>query len=111
MRSLVAEIFHSLSRNSAVASPNSSSCGPITTRIGPSVTAGRSIARSTAPLAAATCEFVTGLQRARVGTAETGAGIDRETAEHRLAPHAAFDREIAEGAAARKTEVKAFAIR
>src|SRR5215470_13606052 len=51
MRSLVAEIFHSLSRNSILASSeNSSSWGPSTTRIGPEV-AGSSIRRSATPLA------------------------------------------------------------
>jgi hypothetical protein len=56
MRSLVAEIFHSLSTNSfLVSSANSSSCGPQTTRIGASVAAGSSIRRSGAPLAAFVC--------------------------------------------------------
>src|SRR4051794_11234790 len=56
-------------------------------------------------------EFVTGLQRAGVGTTETRACIDGETAEYRFALHAALDREIAEGADPRKAERQAFAIR
>ena len=86
MRSLVADIFHSLSRNSFLASsPNSSSCGPITTRIGASVDGGK----IDPALGRAACgrrlQFVAGLQRARIGTAEAGARIHREAAEHRLA--------------------------
>ncbi len=86
MRSLVAEIFHSLSRNSSlVSSPNSSSCGPMhhaDRRVGRR--------RQFDPLLAGAAgrrhlQFVAGLQRARIGTAETGAGIDGEAAEHRLA--------------------------
>ena len=112
MRSLVAEIFHSLSRNSALlSSANSSSCGPITTRIGASATAGRSIRRSAAAARGRDLQFVAGLQRARIGAAETGAGIDREAAEHRLARNAALDREVAEGAAARKAERQGLAVR
>ena len=55
-------------------------------------------------------QFVAGLQRARIGAAEAGAGIDREAAEHRLAVHPAFDGEIAEGAAARDAELQALAV-
>ena len=55
-------------------------------------------------------QFVAGLQRARIGAAEAGAGIDGEAAEHRLAGDAAFDREIAERAAAGKAERQRLAV-
>ena len=55
-------------------------------------------------------QFVAGLQRARIGAAEAGAGIDGEAAEHRLARNAAFDREVAERAAAGKTQRQRLAI-
>ena len=112
MRSLVADILHSLSRNSLVASsPNSSSCGPITTRTGASTAAaGRSIRRSAAPLAARRRQFVAGLQRPRIWTAEAGACIDGEAAEHRLTRNPALDREVAEGTAARKAKRQGLAV-
>src|SRR6478752_659048 len=89
MRSLVADIFHSLARNSVLASSgNSSSCGPITTRIGAASGAGSSIRYSAAP----------------------GAGVHRKTAEHWLARNAALDGEIAERAAAGKAERQRLAI-
>src|SRR5436853_465163 len=49
MRSLVADIFHSLSmKRFLLSSANSSSCGPQRTRIGPLLAAGSSIRRSAA---------------------------------------------------------------
>ena len=65
-------------------------------------------------LGRATCglrlQFVAGLQRARIGAAEAGARVDREAAEHRLAGYAAFNREIAERAAAGKAECQRLAV-
>ena len=112
MRSLVAEIFQSLSRNSfLVSSANSSSCGPISTRIGASAIAVSSIRRSAAPLAGAVCNSSPALQRARIGTAEAGARIDGEATEHRFARDAALDREIAERAATGKAQRQRLAVR
>src|SRR4030088_1456761 len=112
MRSEVAEIFHSLSRKSFLASSaNSSSCGPNTIRIGASDVAGSSTRRSAAPLAGGGLQFVAGLEWPRIGAAETGARVHGQTAEHRLALHAAFDREVAERTATGKTECQRLAIR
>jgi len=96
MRSLVADIFHSLSTNSfLVSSANSSSCGPHTTRIGAADVAGSSIRRSGRAAGSLGLQFVSGLQGTRIGAAEARPRVDGEAAEHRLAGNAAFDREIA----------------
>ena len=112
MRSLVAEIFHSLSRNSALASigelvvlrPHDEADRPGSRRGQLDPAFGRA-ARGLH------LKLVAGLQRTRVGTAEAGACVHGEAAEHRLARDAAFDRQIAEGAAARKAEGERFAVR
>ena len=53
---------------------------------------------------------LSGLQRPRIGAAEPGTGIDGETAEHWFTLDAAFDRQIAEHAAARNAKVQALAL-
>ena len=112
MRSLVAEIFHSLSRNSVfgflaelvVLRAHHHADRPLRSggKLDPALGGAAGGAR---------LQFVAGLQRTRIGAAEAGAGIDREAAEHRLARDPALDREIAERAAAGKAERQGFAVR
>jgi len=54
---------------------------------------------------------VAALQWAREGTADTGAGIDRQAAEYRLAVDTAFDRKIAEHAVTGRSEFQGLAFR
>src|ERR1700728_1711749 len=112
MRSLVADIFHSLSRKRLMASSlNSSFCGPSATRIGPATAAGKSIRRKTRrPTCGRNIQFVAALQRPRKGAAETNACIHRKASEHRLAAKAPLDREIAEGATLCHAELQRLAI-
>ena len=111
MRSLVADIFHSLSTKQLfglvgefviLRSPHHAD-----RRIGCRRQFDPPFRRAAGGLR---LQFVAGLQRARIGAAEAGAGIDGEAAEHRLAGDAAFDREIAERAAAGKAERQRLAI-
>src|SRR6267378_2457352 len=108
MRSLVADIFHSLSRNNYLASPNSSSCGPIITRISPSDRGGRSIRCSVAPLAAAVCNSSPACNEREYGLPSPR--IHGQAAEHRLTGNSAFDREIAERTAAGKAQRQGLAV-
>ena len=110
MRSLVADIFHSLSRNCLTASSlNSSFWGPSTRRI-----TRHDGWQIDAALRSRSCgrdlQFISGLQRTVVGTAKADARIHRKTSEHRLALEASFDREIAEGTVLRHSELQGLAI-
>ena len=112
MRSLVAEIFHSLLKNRALASV--AEFVVLRTHHHPDRPLGDGWKLDPALGDAASgvrLQYVAGLQRTRIGTAEAGAGIDREAAEDTLARDPALDREVTERAAAGKAERQGFAIR
>ena len=110
MRSLVAEIFQSLLRKSAFGlvvkfvvlrsqhhADRSTDGGKLDALLG----------RAAGGLCR---ELVALLERPGKGTAEAGTLIDREAVESRLAMNAAFDREIAEGAALGEADIERLAV-
>ena len=111
MRSLVADIFHSLSRNSSIASsPNSSFCGPSATRIGPVVAAGKIDPAFGAALAAATPNSSPACNGRGKGLPRPTRAFTEKLPNIGSPAKATLDREIAEGAALRHAELQRLAI-